>query len=166
MPITLVDCFDIEGRGSVELTLVPVSEAPVEIRELVYATLYEALKVPHEPVERWYEPQQEGRFLVARLKGTGQLLGTCRIMPRDTQSPEAQQIRQVVVTKLSQGMGIGRTLMLQAEKIAAAEGCTEMFLWSRYPAYRFYENLGYHYTSEPWISELTKIEHRNMTKQL
>jgi len=152
-------------RDDINLELVPVEDVPDEVPALVYETLYSKLAVPREPMERWYDKGQSGRFLVARKKD-GDLLGVCRLMPLKPERPTSLQIRQVVVSAESQGMGLGRLLMLESEKIAKEEGVTEIFLWSRYPAYRFYENLDYEYTSEPWVSEVTTIEHRTMTKQL
>jgi len=152
-------------RDNINLELVPVEDVPDEVPALVYDTLYLKLEVPREPMERWYDKMQGGRFLVARSK-EGVLLGVCRLMPLTSDRPTSLQIRQVVVSAESQGLGIGRLLMLESEKIAKAEGVTEIFLWSRYPAYCFYENLDYEYTSDPWISEVTTIEHRTMTKQI
>jgi len=149
----------------VELKLVPVEEVPDEVPLLVYNTLYLNWDVPHEPKEKWYDGSHGGRFLVAR-KGDDTLLGACRLMPVAEETPEGIQIRQVVVTADSQGMGIGRLLMLEAEEIGRSEGASELFLWSRMPAYRFYESLDYVYTSEAWTSELTGLQHRTMTKYL
>ena len=160
---------ELSTFNSMSFELIAVEDAPEEIPELVYETLYSKLDVPKEPRERWYDKAQSGRFLVARTKGDdadGTLLGCCRLMLVSEENPDAVQIRQVVVTAASQGLGIGRKLMLEAERLAKAEGAKEIFLWSRYPAYRFYENLDYEYTSEPWISEVTTIEHRTMVKLL
>ena len=147
------------------LELIPIEEIPREVPALVYDTLYLNWNVPYEPVEAWYREGLGGRFVVAR-KADGTLLGVCRLMPVMPETPTKVQIRQVVVSEKSQGLGIGRLIMNEAEKIAAAEGAREIFLWSRYPAYRFYEGLDYIYTSEPWVSSLTKIDYRTMTKYL
>jgi predicted GNAT family N-acyltransferase len=152
-------------RDAVVLELLPVEVVPEEVKQMVYDVLYLNWKVEYEPVERWYDKELGGRFLIARKKD-GTLLGACRLLPVDPKTPDAIQIRQVVVTPESQGMGIGRFLMLKAEEIARAEGAKKLFLWSRYPAYHFYENLDYIYTSETWISDLTNIDHRTMTKYL
>ncbi|MCL2437949.1 MAG: GNAT family N-acetyltransferase [Coriobacteriia bacterium] len=154
-----------EALKGVELELVPVEEVSDEIPLLVYNTLYLNWGVPYDPVEKWYDEAHGGHFLIAR-KDDGTLLGVCRLLPVMPETPTGIQIRQVVVTADSQGMGIGRLLMLEAEKIGRAEGASELFLWSRMPAYRFYESLGYIYTSEPWTSKLTGLQHRTMTKYL
>ena len=152
-------------RDSVILELLPIEEVPEEIHQMVYDVLYLNWNVEYEPVERWYDEKLGGRFLIARKKD-GTLLGACRLLPVDPKTPTAIQIRQVVVTPESQGMGIGRFLMLKAEEIGRSEGAKTFFLWSRYPAYNFYERLDYIYTSNTWTSEVTKIEHRTMTKYL
>lgn len=149
----------------VVLKLVPVEEAPKEIPQLVYDTLYLAWEVPHLPIEKWYDESHGGRFLVARDEDDT-LLGLCRLLPVKPETPNGVQIRQVVVAPGNQGRGIGRLLMQRAEEICREEGVAELFLWSRKPAYRFYEGLDYTYTSEPWTSELTGLQHRTMTKYL
>jgi len=151
--------------GDIVLTLIPVEDAPKEIPTLIYDTLYLNWNVDYEPTEGWYDGQKGGRFLVAR-KPDGTLLGVCRLMPVDPETPDGIQIRQVVVTAASQGMGIGSKLMRECEEIGRAEGAKELFLWSRKPAYLFYENLGYQYQTEPWYSPVTKMHHRTMTKAL
>ena len=156
---------DREYHEDIELSLVEVDGAPLEITKLVHDILYLNWDVPYEPTEPWYSGSLGGRFVVAR-KIDGTLLGVCRLMPVQDETPNSVQIRQVVVIANLKGMGIGKKVMLYAEDIARSEGVEEIFLWSRRPAYGFYEGLDYIYSTDPWVSELTKLEYRTMTKRL
>ena len=146
--------------------LYPVGETPDDVDTLIYEVLYRDWDVPLEPVERWYNREQGGRFVVMRDAKDGTLLGVCRLMPAGTEDPTRVQVRQVVVNPASRGGGLGRCLMEKAAEVAAAEGVTEFWLDAREQAWPFYEKLGYHYTSEVWLSKLTAIPHRTMSKTL
>jgi len=150
---------------NIELSLVKADDAPLEITQLVHDILYLDWDVPYQPVETWYNGSLGGRFAVAR-KTDGTLLGVCRLMPVQDETPDSIQIRQVVVARGLKGMGIGKKVMLYAEDVARSEGAKEIFLWSRQPAYGFYEGLGYDYSSDSWVSELTGLDYRTMTKRL
>ncbi|MCL2379891.1 MAG: GNAT family N-acetyltransferase [Coriobacteriia bacterium] len=174
----MINVEKLNPRDDITLELIPVAGVDAEIPALVHQVLYFDWDVPFEPIDYWYESQLGGRFLIARKALNAQdgldvnvmpedtLLGVCRLMPIEPGTPAQIQVRQVVVTAASQGLGIGTLLMKMCEEVARAEGIGEIYLWSRSPAYRFYENLDYVYTSDTWISHLTGLEHKTMTKYL
>ena len=153
------------AEGDLSFSIVSVEDAPAEIPQLIYDSLYRDFNVSFDPIEQWYNGSLGGQFIVAR-DSSGSLLGLCRLMPSIADNPHAQQVRQVVVSAKKQGLGVGKQLMEHAQNMAKAQGCKELFLWSRYPAYGFYENLGYHFFSDEWTSSLTHINYRTMVKAL
>lgn len=53
------------------------------------------------------------------------------------------QLKQIAIDETFQGAGIGKKLLCFAEKMAELLGFTEVYLTGRYPAWGFYERLGY-----------------------
>ncbi|HJW08141.1 MAG TPA: GNAT family N-acetyltransferase [Holophagaceae bacterium] len=74
------------------------------------------------------------------------------------------QMRQVAVSPTRQGGGVGRALVVEAERRAAELGCTRMMLHARDTAVAFYLRLGYHAGGEPFVE--VGIPHREMEKEL
>lgn len=68
-----------------------------------------------------------------------QLLGIVTIM----KNGEVAQIRGMAVEQQQQGKGIGRELMLEAEKILTQENVHKIWMNARETAVPFYEKLGY-----------------------
>ena len=152
-------------QSTIHISVVPVADAPPEFAQLIYDTLYRDWGVDYDPIEQWYSGSLGGRFVVAHSDDDN-LVGLCRLMPAMDSNPAVLQIRQVVVDDSKQGLGIGRKIMLAVQDLAKSEGTKELFLWSRYPAYGFYQGLGYDFFSEEWISSLTHINYRTMRKLL
>jgi len=144
----------------------PIDATPPELDTLVYEILYRDWQVAREPQECWYEREQGGQFITAR-DGNGALLGALRLMPLTVDDGLRRlQVRQVLVDARLRKGGIGRALMEQAEEMARAQGVQELWLNAREPAWGFYEALAYRYISGVWLSKLTKIPHRTMSKKL
>lgn len=80
------------------------------------------------------------------------------------QSDAAIRMRQVAVSYDARNLGIGRELVVAAEKHAREQGFARMVLHAREPVVGFYEKLGYRVTSELFIE--VEIPHRAMEKDL
>ncbi|MDR3686907.1 MAG: GNAT family N-acetyltransferase [Coriobacteriia bacterium] len=132
-----------------------------EVLGLYFDVLYGPFGVERD--FEWYHPAHGSRFAIA-LGPAGELLGSARLLPEAGE--EVRQVRQVVVAPAAQRLGVGRELMIALERIAAEEGASELWLNARHTAFGFYEALGWEFSSEPFISELTGIPHREMRKRL
>ena len=88
-------------------------------------------------------------------------LATCRLYPLD----EATVLLQRMAVKPSQqGLGLGRTIMLEAMATAKAIGYHQMTLHSQEHASDFYQKLGFKTVGESY--QEAGIDHINMTKRL
>jgi len=132
-----------------------------EVLDLYYAVLYGPWGVPRD--FEWYHPAHGSRFAIA-LDADGGLLGSARLLPEAGEGP--RQVRQVVVAESAQGRGVGRLLMTEIERIAAEQGVRELCLNARFTAFGFYEALGWEFSGDEFVSELTGIPHRPMRKRL
>jgi GNAT superfamily N-acetyltransferase len=132
-----------------------------EVLDLSYDVLYRDFGVAREG--DWYHPANGSEFAVA-LDQSGILLGTARLLP--TPGDASRQVRQVAVIPGAHGRGVGRGLMHALERVAAAEGATELWLHARDNAFGFYERLDYVPEGAIFVSELTGIPHRTMRKRL
>jgi len=74
------------------------------------------------------------------------------------------QMRQVAVSFLMQGKGLGKQLVTASERWAINNGYTKMFCHARATAAPFYLLLGYHIVGEPFTE--VSIEHFYMEKEL
>ncbi|MBX2904579.1 MAG: GNAT family N-acetyltransferase [Taibaiella sp.] len=74
------------------------------------------------------------------------------------------QLRQMAVYNECQGKGVGKALVLAAEKIATENGYTKMILHARKHAMGFYRSLGYTQHGDEF-SEVG-IPHYHMEKEL
>lgn len=74
------------------------------------------------------------------------------------------QLRQMAVSAACQGKGVGRALVIAAEKLAAESGFSKMILHARKHAMGFYSSLGY----EQHGQEFTEvgIPHYHMERDL
>ena len=89
------------------------------------------------------------------------LLGTAIIK---TISPDRIKVRQMAVSEDTQGRGVGRQIMLFAEKSAREQGCQAIELHARVAVSDFYRKLGYKTEGVEFIE--VGIPHIKMTKTL
>jgi predicted GNAT family N-acyltransferase len=138
-----------------------------EVLRLSFDVLYEPFGVawPDEgsTAADWMHPAPGTRVAVAIDEG-GQLLGSARMLP--SPGDAERQIRQVAVSADSRGLGVGRALMLALEECAVSEGACATWLNSRDTAFGFYAALGYVFTGDEFVSEVTGIPHRAARKRL
>lgn len=128
---------------------------------LLYEVLYRDFGVS---IEHDWRQEMPGSLIAVALAGDGALLGAARLLPAPGDA--RRQVRQLAVLPGAQSQGVGRALMEALEARAAEEGATEIWLHARDTAFAFYERLGYEFTSEIFVSELTGIPHRTMRKAL
>ena len=85
--------------------------------------------------------------LLVAEEGEGGVVGWVHVcVLRLLELESTAQIAGIVVDAQRRGAGVGRALMAEAERWAAARGCEETLLYSnavRADAHRFYERLGY-----------------------
>lgn len=129
------------------------------LQDMLFAVLYQPFGV--DRASDWYH-EGEGEIAVA-LAG-GRLVGSARLLGKA--GDHSRQLRQVAVEPAVQRRGIGRALVEAAERRASTEGTRELWLNARDTAYRFYASLGYGFDGEPFESELTRIPHRRMSRQI
>jgi GNAT superfamily N-acetyltransferase len=79
-------------------------------------------------------------------------------------APKTVRLRQMAVSPVLQGKGIGRVLMVFAENIARDRGYRRLTMHARKTAIGFYEKLGYKTQGEEF-QEVT-IPHFEMDKEL
>lgn len=127
---------------------------------LDYAVLYRDFGVAEE--SDWYHGGIPSLHAVALVNG--RLLGAARLL--DEPGSIERQIRQVAVEPAVWGQGIGRALMEALERRAASEGARLLWLNARESAFPFYASLGYGFDGEMFVSELTRLPHRRMIREL
>jgi predicted GNAT family N-acyltransferase len=132
-----------------------------EVLDLYYDVLYGPFGVARDA--EWYHPAHGSTFALA-LGASGELVGSARLLPEA--GDELRQVRQVVVAPSAHGRGIGRELMSAIEHVAAEQGADELWLNARHTAFGFYEALGWRFSGESFVSELTGIPHREMRKRV
>lgn len=74
------------------------------------------------------------------------------------------QLRQMAVYDKCQGKGVGRALVMAAEKVAMEEGFTRMILHARKHAMGFYASMGYAQHGDEFTE--VGIPHFHMEKEL
>lgn len=79
-------------------------------------------------------------------------------------APKTVRLRQMAVTSVLQGKGIGRVLMSFAENIARDRGYKRLTMHARKTAIGFYEKNGYRVVGDEFV-EVT-IPHFEMEKEL
>jgi len=108
------------------------------------------------------EEERADIHIAAYLQGK---LVACVILAMDDRSRDARvKLRQMAVDPDHQGLGIGKRLLVFAERLAEDRGYREIVAHARETAVRFYEGAGYVATGEPF-TEVT-IPHRKMVKHL
>lgn len=129
------------------------------LQEMLFAVLYAPFGVPRD--SDWYH---EGEGETAVALAAGRLVGSARLLGRP--GDESRQLRQVAVEPAVQRQGIGRALVEAAERRAATDGTREIWLNARDSAYPFYASLGYGFDGEEFVSQLTRIPHRLMRREI
>ncbi|MFN3342998.1 MAG: GNAT family N-acetyltransferase [Flavobacteriales bacterium] len=89
-------------------------------------------------------------------------MGVCRLQYNDATNA---QVRFMGVAEAGRGNGIGKLLLLEAEKIAKESGRQKMILQARENAVPFYERCGYTITEKTFLLWET-IQHYLMEKTL
>jgi predicted GNAT family N-acyltransferase len=136
-------------------------ERDAELAELLYRELYRDFGVARSAEWRHAEP---GSVTLVALDEGGGLLGSARLLPHAGDA--SRQVRQVTVSRIARGMGVGRALMAAVEEHARTQGAIEIWLNARECAVGFYERLGYERFGNSFVSELTGIPHVAMRKAL
>jgi predicted GNAT family N-acyltransferase len=140
------------------------------IREIIHGSAeYEQevrlrSKVLREPLGLRFTPEELSReagdiHLGAFSEDT--LLGCLILSPRPDR---VMKMRQVAVDSSSQGLGIGKYLVLYSEERSRQLGFSTLELNARETAVSFYLGLGYEVYGEPFV-EVT-LPHRKMRKSL
>lgn len=147
---------------SVWIEFVPADWRGTEaISSLLYDVLYRDFHVAEDGA--WAHEGPHGALAVATADD-GTVFGTVRLL--GGAGDASRQLRQLAVTPHARRLGLGRALVCAVEEIAAVEGATSIWLNARNNAYDFYERVGYRFDGEEFASELTRIPHRRMIKEL
>lgn len=90
--------------------------------------------------------------VVAELHG--KIVGCATILRRPWNNEPAWQLRGMAVSRSMQGAGIGSRLLIEIERIAAAEHFSQQF-WAnaRVPAKKFYQHHGWTVVSDEFMVE-------------
>jgi predicted GNAT family N-acyltransferase len=109
----------------------------------------------------YINPQKEKADYLIGAYMEGQLVGCCIL----TRIDEATvQLRQMAVAGAYQKKGLGRVILLFAEKTAAEKGYKTVMLHARDNVIRFYQQCGYEIKGEPFVE--VGIGHYYMEKYL
>lgn len=90
------------------------------------------------------------------------VIGCCRIQMNNDKEA---QVRYMAVDANMQGKGIGKKILLQAEKIAKNKGAVVLILEARENAVTFYKRCGYTITKKSYLL-FDEIQHFTMHKHL
>ena len=93
----------------------------------------------------------------------GELAGYCRIIPKGYNNQTTSIISRVVVAKEYRKQGIGSQLIKLTEEYIHGKFGKGISLKGQYYLSKYYTNLGFTATSEPYIFE--EIMHQNFEKQ-
>jgi predicted GNAT family N-acyltransferase len=94
----------------------------------------------------------------------GELVACVALRAADKSHGAPVKLRQMAVDPDHQGLGLGKRLVVFAEKLAAEGGYREIALHARESAVGFYESLGY--VAEGEVFTEVTIPHRKMVKRL
>lgn len=134
----------------------PEYEKMVDLRMRV---LKEPFGIPFTESER--EEDAEAILLGAFYLNEGDIVGCCFLSHINRQRVK---LRQMAVETYYQRRGLGRELIVYAERIASLRGYQEVYLHARRTAIGFYEKQGYKAVSD--IFTEVGIPHVEMVKQL
>lgn len=141
------------------LTWSPFGSAPYA---LTVALRHEVLRIPLGLAFTLDQLASEsGSHHLAAFDDAGHILGCLMLTPH---SSGEVQMRQVAVKPEMQGTGLGRSLVVEAERKARELGFTRMMLHARDVAIGFYARLGY--TREGDLFTEVGITHQQMAKKL
>lgn len=144
------------------MRLVPADwERLDEVSTLLYETLYRGHGVAIDAP--WRHEGEHGTLAVA-IGEDGVLYGSARLL--GAAGDASRQLRQLAVVRAARGHGVGRSLVHLLEEVAATEGAREVWLNARDTAYAFYRRIGYRFVGEEFVSELTHMPHRRMSKDV
>lgn len=96
------------------------------------------------------------------LAADGEVIGCGRVHGC---GPHIAQIRYVASRDDRRGQGIGKAIIAELEKLAAADGVEEIVMNARDPVVSFYERLGYSVTG-PGPTLYGQVEQKRMAKRL
>lgn len=121
------------------------------------------LRAPwNQPPESARDEQENEAVHLAAVGENGKILACGRAQFND---PETAQFRYMAVAETARGMGIGRALLLELERLVAEQGARRVVLNARDRAKDFYLKNGYAPTGKgPTI--FGEITHTVMTKPL
>lgn len=122
---------------------------------------YQILRKPLKLQFSTEELQAENDSLHVTMLENNKLVGCLVLKPLDLITI---QMRQVAILPTHQGMGLGRKLVSEAEKIAKLKGFRKIILHARLNVEPFYLGLQYHTKGEPFIE--VSIPHVTMEKEL
>ena len=151
------------GSGPLLLEFARVEHNSARYRDLV-ALRRRVLRTPLglDFTQEHLEEERADVHIAAYLQGK---LVACVILTMDDRTRDARvKLRQMAVDRDYQGLGIGKRLVVFAEKLAGDRGYREIVLHARETAVRFYESVGYVAVGEAF-TEVT-IPHRKMVKHL
>ncbi len=129
-------------------------EAMLQLRK---TALLEPIGVPFY----YINPEKEKNDVFIGAFESGNIIGCC-VLTR--LSPDLVQLRQMAVSALYQGNGIGALVLSFAETVAKAHGFTTMMMHARDPVIEFYAKQGYEVFGEPF--QEVGLGHHKMQKQL
>lgn len=122
---------------------------------------YEILRKPLGLTFSEKELEKEKDDILIGCFEDDELEGCCLLTKQDN---DTIRLRQMAVSKVLQGKGIGRVLMIFAENIARDKGFKQLTMHARNNAVGFYKKLGYDIIGNEFI-EVT-IPHYLMQKIL
>jgi len=129
-------------------------EALVELRRMILRAPL-GLDFSQEELEQEADQFQLGAWVEERA------VGTLVLNPLNT---DDVQMRQVAVDASCQGQGIGRALVLEAERHAQERGFQTILAHARLTAVPFYESLGYDVDPVEYLE--VGIPHQTVQKSL
>lgn len=131
------------------------------VDELLYEVLYRDFGVPW--LGPWRHTGPHGVLAVAAAED-GRVFGAARLVHGAEGEP--QQVRQLAVRGSARGHGVGHALLATLEDAATERAARVIWLNARENAYGFYQREGYGFAGDTFVSELTRIPHRRMAKEL
>lgn len=131
--------------------------------EAYYLVRYEVLRKPwNKPPGSEKDEQEHESIHIMAVDERGETLGVCRLQ---FNSPAEAQLRYMAVKTDTQGLGVGKKLILYAEEKARQKGAATMILQAREIALGFYKKCGYKIAKKSFLM-WDEIQHYLMDKGL
>ena len=130
--------------------------------EAYYHLRWQTLREPWNQPKGTEKDDKENESIHLFAHENGIPMGVCRIQFNDN---EIAQVRFMGVSESARGKGIGRLLLLEAEKITRENGRKKIILQARDYAVKFYENCGYKITEKTFLL-WESIQHYLMEKSV